>query len=402
MHATAPATLSRVYRYKSWQKCFYGLFGAFFTAGGLSLAASALGRPGAASAVLLAAVVFALGAYMLLLAFRSRIVIDGARIEVRGAFSVRSADLRQIEGFRTLRSRYGSFRQLILRNGGRPITLRPRFRTDDDYRAWMEQVPDLDQRDRQALLAAIEQRQELGATPEERLNALQTAKHRTAALLAIAIAAAIGLNFFNSWLELCAAVLILAPFAAAFLCLRSPLLYAVFKRRSDPRAEASYPLLVSSLGMLYSMREPHFLSFEPLMAAMALSTLALFIVLFDPARKSGNRGAPMALIAFAVLYGLGAAADYDVFFDHSQGAFYTAAVTGRRVAYGRSTQYYLRLQPWGPMQRVAEVSVPSSVYRATSVGDAVCPELHPGRLHAAWFRVRPCPAALQIPKQTPQ
>ncbi len=402
MHATAQAAPSRVYRYKPWQKCFYGLFGAFFAAGGLSLAASAFTHPGTAPGMALAAAVFALGAYMLLLGFRARIVIDGTSIEVRGAFGSRSAELRQIEGLRTLRSRYGSFRQLILRGGGRPITLRPRFKTDEDYQAWMQQIPDLDQRDRQALLAAIEQRQELGATPEARLSALQAAKRKAAALLAIAITAAIGLNFAQSRLEIYAAVLILAPFAAAFLCLRSPLLYTAFKRRSDPRAEASYPLLVSSLGLLFSMRGPHFLSFRPLMAAMALFAFALLIVLFDPARKSGNRGALMALAAFAVLYGLGAAADCDVFFDHSQGAFYTTAVTGHRVAYGRSTQYYLRLQPWGPVQATEDVSVPSNLYRVTAVGDTVCPELHPGRLHAAWFRVRPCPGALLIPGQMPQ
>jgi hypothetical protein len=389
MDLTAQAALNRVYRYKWWQKSFYGLFGAFFIFGGLGMAGTFLTHPSAASSLSLA--VLALGIYMLLVAFRSRILIDGERIEVRGAFRKCSASLTEIEGFRTLRSRYGSFRQLIVKNNHSPITIRPSFRTDDDFRAWMQQITDLDQRDREALLAEIEQHQDLGATPEERLSALTAAKRNATALLVVAAAAAVGLNFGSKpWQQPCAVVLILAPFATAFLCLRSPLLYTAFKKRADPRGEASYTLLVSSLGLVYGMREPHFLSFKPLIALMALTAFALFIALFRPARKSANRGALLALIGFAVLYGLGAVADSNVFFDQSQGALYTAQVAGHHVTHGRSTKYYLRLQPWGPVQTVEDVSVPSGVYNGAAVGDTVCPELHPGSLHAPWFRVRPC------------
>jgi hypothetical protein len=407
MDATAQGALNRVYRYKWWQRCFYGLFGAFFTFGGLSMASFDLMRPSAASSLTFAVLVMALGVYMLLLALRSRILIDGVRIEVRGAFRTCSASLNEIEGLRTMRSRYGSFRQFILKNGRGAITIRSRFRTDDDFRSWVQQIPDLDQRDREALLAEIEQHEDLGATPEERLGALKAAKRNATALLLIAAAAAVGLNFGpklwpRTWIEACAIALILAPFAAAFLCLRSPLLYTAFKKRSDPRGEASYPLIVSSLGMIYSMREPHFLSFKPLMALMALTAFAVLIALFSPARKSGNRGALLALAAFAILYGLGAVAVSDAFFDRSQGTLYTAQVTGHHVTHGRSTRYYLRLQPWGPIQVVEDVSVPSGVYDTTAVGDTVCPELHPGWLHAPWFRFRPCSEVIQTPEQAPQ
>lgn len=391
MNTMAQAALRRVYRYKWWQKCLYAVFGAFFILGGVGLAGTALAHRGDASGLSVAVLILALGVSMLLLAFRSRIVIDGSRIEMRGAFRTQSADLDEIEGFRTLRSRYGSFRQLILKNGRRPITIRRRFKTDDDYREWMRQTQDLDQRDRHALLTEIEQQQDLGATPEERLGALKAAKRNASALTVISAAAAVGLNFASKpWLMPSTAALIVAPFAAAFLCLRSPLLYTAFKRRSDPRGEATHPLIVSSLGMLYSMREPNFLSFKPLTALIALTTLALFSVLFNTARKSGNRGALIALVAFAALYGLGSVAVSDVFFDQSQGEMYTAQVTGHHITHERSTKYYLRLEPWGPVQTVEDVSVPSSEYRTTAIGDTVCPELHPGRLHAPWFRVRPC------------
>ncbi len=403
MNATAQAALNRVYGYRWWQKCFCGLFGTLFTFSGLRIASSALAHPGAASVLPLAAVFLALGAYLLLLGFRSRILIDGSRIEVRGVFRTRSAELNEIEGFRTLRSRYGSFRQLILKNGRRPISIRSSFKTDGDYRAWMQQIPDLDLRDREALLAEIKERQDLGATPEERLGALKAAKRNATALVVITAAAAAGLNFGSKpWLEPCAVALILGPFVAAFFCLRSPLLYTAFKRRSDPRGEASYTLMVSSLGMIYAMREPHFFSLKPLMALMAVTALALLVALFSPARKSGNRGALLALVAFAALYGLGAVADSDVFFDQSQGALYTAEVTGHHVTHGRSTKYYLRLQPWGPVETMEDVSVAPGVYDATPIGGSVCPELHRGWLDAPWFRVRACPGVTQTPEQTPQ
>lgn len=407
MDATAQAALKRVYRYKWWRKCLCGLFGTLFTVGGLSALFTGLAHSGDLHRTWLTFLLLPIGAYVLSLGFRSRIVIDGSRIEVYGAIRTRSVDLSEIEGFRTLQSRYGSFRQLILKNGLGPISIKSNFNTDDDYRAWMRQIPDLDQRDRQALLAEIEQQQDLGATPEERLGALKVAKRNATALVVIAAAAAVGLNFGakswpETWIETCAIVLILAPFAAAFLCLRTPLLYTAFKRRSDPRGEASYTLIISSLGMIFSMSEPHFVTVEPLMGLTVLMAFALLVVLFGPARKSGNRGALLALVAFAGLYGWGAIAAVDVLFDDSQGVVYAAQVVGEHVSRGRSTTYYLRLEPWGPVQAVEDVSVLSSVYDATSLGNTVCPELHPGWLHAPWFRVRACSAVNQTPEQTLQ
>ena len=75
-----------------------------FGAGGLATGFLAVSRHGSdiIPAALVAAFLLALAAYFFGVALRSRLVIEGTRIEVRGAFRERSADLGEIEGFRTV------------------------------------------------------------------------------------------------------------------------------------------------------------------------------------------------------------------------------------------------------------------------------------------------------------
>ena len=368
-----------------------------FGAGGLATGFLAVSRHGSdiIPAALVAAFLLALAAYFFGVALRSRLVIEGTRIEVRGAFRERSADLGEIEGFAPCSSRYGSFRQLVLKEGRGAISIQSSFKTDDDYRAWFQQIPDLDQRDREALLAEIEKQQDLGATPEERLGALTRANQQNKVLLVVVAAAVAGLNFApHAWLAPCAVLVMLAPFAAAYLCWSAPLLYTVFKKRSDPRADTSYILMVASLGLLLRMRENHFLSVHPLLPAMAMAAVAIVLAYYQAARAGANRRAILAVFLVAALYGYSAIAVADVFFDSAPGQAFTSQVVGGHVSRGsRSTTYYLRLAPWGPVETADDVSVPSSLYRATHLGDTICLDLHPGRLRAPWFHVAACPSA---------
>lgn len=397
METPPVAAAKHVYKNKWWKSAGYCVPGAIFGAGGLATGFQAASNRGSNVLLiaLVAAFLLALAAYFFGVALRSRLVIEGTRIEVRGAFRQRSSDLSEIEGFRTVSSRYGSFRQLVLKEGRGAISIQSSFKTDDHYRAWFQQIPDLDQRDRQALLAEIEKQQDLGATPEERLGALTRANRQNKVLLVFVAAAVAGLNFApHAWLTPCAVLVILAPFAAAYLCWSAPLLSTVFKRRSDPRADTSYILLVASFGLLLRMRENHFLSVHPLLPAMALAAVAVTLAYYRGARTGANRRAILAVFLVAALYGYSAIAVADVFFDNAPGQAFTSQVVDHHVSRGsRSTTYYLRLAPWGPVETADDVSVPSSLYRATHLGDTICLDLHPGRLHAPWFHVVACPSA---------
>jgi hypothetical protein len=90
----------------------------------------------------------ATGVSMLVKALRSRLVINGTRIELCGLILERTADLSEIEGFRTVNSGFGDSIQLCLRDGRSKIIISHSIDTDDDFRAWLQQLPDLDKRDR--------------------------------------------------------------------------------------------------------------------------------------------------------------------------------------------------------------------------------------------------------------
>ena len=388
----------RVYRYKWWVTGLHVLMGLFLVGMGLFLATGAANAnrsddlPGSVTGALL----LLPAVYMLALAFRSHIVLEGERITVRGAFRERSAERGEIEGYRTVSSRYGSFRQLILKEGRGKISIQSSFDTDDDYAAWMQDVPDLDKRDKQKLLAEIESQQDLGATPEERFGALKRAKYVAIGITAAAIAAAGGLNMgAKPWIEPCALATMAAPLWAIWMCTRQPLLFSLLKKKADPRGEMFLVLIAAGLGLLIRTREVHLLRPQSLLAVMILVGLVLAGACWGPVSRGAGPRAFIAAVIFAGMLAYGGVAVANTFFDHAQSKIYSAAVLGGHIQQGKTTTYYLRLSPWGPVQAEDDVSVAESVYSAAHIGDQVCLSLSPGWLKAAWFRVVPCeePAA---------
>ena len=322
---------------------------------------------------------------------RARVVIEGSRITVRNGLGERSADRSEIEGFRTIQSRNGSYRQLYLKHGG-TISISTAFNFDEDARSWFGQLTDLDRVDREALLDQISHEQELGTTPEERLGKLANAKTWSVFLTVISIAAAVALLIPALKLRVPAAVLLAGiPVAAFFLVQRSPLLYAFFKQKADPRAELSICLIVCGFGLILSVNQVHFVALEPLMLIIVPVGLAYFLGFYTACRHGTQRpGKTMALLFFAGLYGWGFAAMSDTIADRAQATTYSADVMRKHVSRGRSTTYYLELSPWGPMQTPTQVSVPARIYGTLNVGDEVCLSLHPGNLHAPWYQVIDC------------
>lgn len=401
----------REYRLKTWILTLYMLLGIGFIGGGLFVAWMSMSQSSSGAAGLPFLLLFVPGGYLLLAGLRSRVVVDGSRITVRGAFQEKSADLSEIEGFRTINSRNSSYRQLVLKEGRGNINLQTSFNTDDDFREWFQNITDLDERDRQSLLDEIANRQELGATAEERLDALKRAKTWNIALTAIAILCGIAIDFnqiailSSSTIRLCTVLLALTPVVAAVLAWRSPLLYAAFKRKKDPRADINLVLLIAGLALFMRAVQVHYVAVESLLLSMIVTAAALAVLYFRAA-KSSAPGAFVGLLMFIGFYSYGVVAVADSTFDNSTAVVYATAVLGQHESHGKSTTYYLRLAPWGPFDDSANVSVPRSVYISTRVGDTICLALHSGSLHAQWFILIPCvnpltPASADSPG-TPQ
>jgi hypothetical protein len=388
----------REYRMRGWQRGFYLVLGLAINGIGIWGAWAVSKQTHQASSVLLILVPLVLGLYLLATALRSRLVIDGTRIEVRGAFREQTADMSEVEGFRTISTRNGSFWRLKLKEGRGSITIQKWFDCDD-LRAWFQQLTDLDERDRKALLNEIEQNQELGATTEDRLAALKRAKQWNIGLTATAIAAALAFNFAGGSLRLTAAlVLALVPAVVLYLLHREPLLFAVGKSKRDPRAELSIAFLAAGFGLFFGGIGVHFVSLKPLLELTVAVVLACALAFAAIGGKGPRQqGFVVVVLMYAVFYSYGLVEAGDTLFDHVKTANYTTMVIGRHAVHGRSTTYYLDLGPWGPFDGENKFRVPLSQYRAANTGDAVCLELHPGSLHAAWYERVGCEAAQDVP-----
>jgi hypothetical protein len=382
----------REYQIKAWKKVLSLLLGVLLTMGSLFAGASLNFGPAKSVALVSALFFLAGGVYMLAWAYRSRLILDGTRIEVRTVFRECSADMSEIEGFRTVSSRYGTYKQLRLKNGAGTISVSNDFETDADFEAWFRNLPDLDQLDRETLLDEIRNKEDLGSSPEERMAALATAKTLAVFAVVVVVALALVLNLADPILRLPAAVILaIAPIAVLIAVARSPLLYAIFKRKKDPRAELAFVLIVTSFAFLLAIRGIHMVSIRPLSPIM----IVLAIVYLSPvfiANREGSvvMGRVFALLFFAGLYAYSLTIAADALLDSATAEPYHATVTGKYETHGRSTSYTFYLAPWGPFEGTNRLGVSYNDYHRTMTGDQVCLNLHRGTLNAPWYQQVDC------------
>ncbi|HUX44945.1 MAG TPA: hypothetical protein VMV57_09360 [Terracidiphilus sp.] len=336
------------------------------------------------------------GFYLLARVARAQLVLDGSRIQVRGAFREQEADSSEIEGFRTIRSRNGTYTRLYLKDGRSAITISRDFDTDEEYNMWLRHLVDLDQRDREHLLDEISHQDQLGATPDQRMAALANAKTWAIFLTVVAVVAAVGLNLADPTFHLSSVVfLALAPFVAMGLVWRSPLLYAVFKPKADPRADLGFVLIAAAFGLLLRNRDLHLASLQPLLGLMIfLLVVNLGGFYRTVSSGAGAWGRGFALLFMAGLYSYSLVVLMNTMPDHAPVTDYATSVVGKHISSGRSTSYILDLAPWGPMQNQNRLSVSYRQYGQTDIGDQVCLELHPGALHAPWYTHIDCAARI--------
>lgn len=383
------------YGLRTGQKTVYLILAVGFGAMAAVLLVASAGDLHPEGAIVVSTALAASGLYLAMQALRSRLVIDGSRVRVQGAVRTREFDLSEVEGYRTYQSRSGSFRVICLSSGAGKISLM-NYATDDTLREWFARLTDLDARDRDQLLRKIDADQELGATPEERRSALARARQVNIAAWVIDGGAAALFVWGPVEYRLTAtAVVALTPLVAAYLLYRQPLLYGVFKAKSDPRGDVSPVLMISGFGLLIGTADMNFISTELLLPFIGIGALASLALFYPGARRSPRRaGTLIGLLFLSGLYGWGLAAAVDTAADTAAPQRFTAQVLGGHVSRGRSTSYYLELEPWGPYETVeSQMKVSAAKYYATRQGDIACLALHAGALHAPWYELVSCGAA---------
>jgi hypothetical protein len=80
----------------------------------------------------------------------------------------------------------------------------------------------------------------------------------------------------------------------------------------------------------------------------------------------------------------------NVFFDPSEPQIFETVVESKHISGGKTTTYYLKLEPWGPRAERADTSVEPEVYNVVQPGGKVCVVLFSGAFKIRWFAVIPC------------
>ncbi len=392
------------YGLKTWRKAVYLGYAVMFLGGAgfcCKLAINPIGRDFVLS---VGALLLAGGLLMASLAFRSRLTLDRDRIELRSSVRTYSARREEIDGLRTIQDQYGRRTRICLKSHDGDFNISDGFTGNDELKEWLKEFPDLDQRDADQIEQELNQHSSLEPESSAGWNALKHAKAWAIGLSILTGAASIPVLFLGrSSLYIVSLIALALSLPLGIVLVHVfPLWFTIFKRKPDPRADIGFLVLWPGFAMLMSNQtgsDPTHLVDMTQMIYWVLFVWACYVAaLFGIAWRSPTRWALLAvLLIFGCFSGVGLANILNTLPDHSAARLYRAQVVKRYESHGKSTTYYLRLTPWGPLGYFDDVDVPKRFYDGEKVGDLVCTGLHPGFLHAPWYTVTACPQDLMMP-----
>ena len=334
-----------------------------------------------------------LGIYLISAVLTSRLILGPDFIEVKDFLSSKVFYRSDIAGYRILPTQYIStlvFQPKAAERKKLKIPLY--FRTDAAFGEWFIGIPNLDHEDlgqSMAELEAVVARDTPGIdATEERI----AGAYRTVKILnwAAGIASGWAWIYPNPYPLSMLAVGVL-PLIAIVLLARSHGIYQIEGRRNDARPSLAFAFIFPSCALAFrAIQDLHFLEWKPLLlATLALAALlTIFLAQSDP--HFHNRGvAAISMFFIGAMFSFGALAQFDVLADRSSPTAYQTQVLAKRADDGRTTTYYLRVAPWGPLLHPDEIEISRALYAAITPGQSVSIRLYSGALHLPWFSVSP-------------
>jgi len=187
-------------------------------------------------------------------------------------------------------------------------------------------------------------------------------------------------------------VLIALPIVSIVLLARSRGIYQIEGRRNDARPSLAVPFIFPGMVLVArTLQDIHLLQWTSILVAAIVCALLLLLVVSAWDRALRKRPwTALVVFVFGAFYGWGLMAQANALLDTSPARVFQVAVTGKHVSSGKTTTYYLRLEPWGPETTSQDVSVPASVYDYAEVGVTICVDLNQGALHIPWYEVDRC------------
>jgi hypothetical protein len=336
------------------------------------------------------------GLLIVSLALRSRLILDGERIELRSALRTHTAHRNDIEGLRKIEDQYGRRTRICLKEGRGAFNVSDSFTGNDDLKEWLNGLPNLDEQDATQITQQISNQAALEATDDKGPNALEKAKTWMICLsIAAGFVSIFALVDYGPLHAPSTVLLALFPPLGIWLVHRFPLLFTMFKRKVDPRADIGFVIIWPGIAMVMSYNtgsdHTHLVSPSPLIYWVLLILLCYVALLFRTAWENPSRWGVLAgLVLLGGIYSIGLVNAADTLPDLSVPRPYRTEILKMYVSQGRNASFRLRLAPWGPIDYKDDVSVPRHIYQQVKVGDQICIGLHPGFLRAPWYTLTTC------------
>jgi hypothetical protein len=336
----------------------------------------------------------ALGGWLVAFGARYRMVVHRDSVEVHGVFEVRSLRKDQIAGRRLVEVRNSTPLIVIVPKdpAQRALTVSQTIRIDDEFHAWLQELPDQDALDERRFAAEVAANPELGSTPHEREQRVAKLRRMTQGLGLAATGLMLWGFVYPHPYDFVIGALAVMPIVALLVAASSKGLIQINATRGDKRPDVTMALMLPGFALaLRAFLDWRILDWPDALALAAGGAAAMALVLTQvdaTVRKWG-----VALLLFAVVgfpYAYGTAIAANVLLDESEAQRFETVVRKMHTTSGKHASWSLTIDPWGPVESVEDVEVSRKLYERLAVGDTVCVALFDGALGVRWFWVGAC------------
>ncbi|MGJ5816635.1 hypothetical protein [Paludibaculum fermentans] len=330
----------------------------------------------------------ALGVYLLLSVFLSRIVLFEDRIEVVELTNTKVLRREEIRGWKTHPAPGLVF--FPKESARSPISFALLFPIDTTFAQWLYTLPCLDANNRKSSRAEIRNNTRLGSTPGVRMRALATGRRIALAINAVASLLSLWAFLRPVPYEPLMISLILSPWIAGGAVKLSRGLFRIDGFRDDDHPHVAYAILFPSMSLaLRSLSDYDLLNSIPIAWCAVIAGILLWLLLcaIDPSSRAKGATA-VAILAVSLGHGYGTAVQTNAMLDTSPEIAYDAVMKEKRVSSGKSITYQLDLAPWGPSRKETRIRVGQLTFQRVQPGDLIHLAVRKGALGARWYYLR--------------
>ncbi|HPE56263.1 MAG TPA: GNAT family N-acetyltransferase [Bacteroidales bacterium] len=198
--------------------------------------------------------------------------------------------------------------------------------------------------------------------------------------------------FISFYIEFFIFILIPIPLFGIFLFWRLKGMIPLLEIKKTDLPSFSSNLLVPSLGLsLKPIFLNDILSFQNFWMPALIIVLVLTAFTLAALINTMKNHRVIIYLSFAIIinsmYAYGTTLIINHVLDKSEAKVYKTVVLDKRIEYGKYTNYYIKIDKWGPQSKIKDIDVDKTFYNQTEIGDRVIIILHQGFFKIPYYNV---------------